>query len=180
MRAIVIFGKPGSGKDTQANLLSKKLKIKILNIGEILRNNLKILTDEQREVVNRGNLLSDKTIQSIVDNQINLNHYEKIIFNGYPRTIGQAKGLINICKKPIIIVLNISDKESKQRLLQRKDGRVDDKEDVISKRIEQYHKQTKKIIDFFKQLNLNLIEINGEQTIKKIAEEIYKKIYDKI
>jgi len=91
---VIIFGPPGSGKGTQALLLEKNFKFFRLSPGDILRDKslmLSMLNSECLNVMNTGGLVDDDIIFKIVKASL---CYEKILFDGYPRTLNQASFLI--------------------------------------------------------------------------------------
>jgi adenylate kinase len=209
----IIFGPQGSGKGTQAEIICRKHKSFVhLSTGDILREEIKNkskLGTLASKIMNNGNLVPDEIINKIVFKKVKQLNKEgkKIILDGYPRNINQAKFLINK-NIPIkkIILLDIKDKSSIKRISSRyhcpvcgknynliyeslkpkKDKicdkcnvelvqRQDDHKKAIKKRLKIYHQHTKPILDLFKD---KIIHINGEQSIKKVSEDIINKIDD--
>ena len=97
---IVLLGPPGSGKGTQAGLLSTEFKIGHMSTGDILRDILKDKTHplyEDVKVINQGMLISDELVTKVVrDSLSNPKFKQGVIFDGYPRTSAQAKALDKI------------------------------------------------------------------------------------
>lgn len=176
---IILIGIQGSGKSTQGNLLSKKLKIPYLSTGHIFRDLAKEKTPLGRyikEIMNAGFLIPDSKTLSIVSDYLRRSEYEKgYILDGFPRTLHQAEEFENGITKAIY--LNVSDKEALWRLSYRNndDTREDETLAAIRKRIELFHKHTKPVLDFFKKKGI-LYEVNGEQSIEDIHREIMSKI----
>ena len=178
---IVIIGIQGSGKSTQGNSLSKEFSIPYLSTGHIFRDVSHEKTSFGRyikEVVNAGVLAPDDITLEIVSSYLQRTEYQKgYVLDGFPRTLAQAKSFRNGIDK--VVYLKVSDKEALWRLSYRKDERYDIREDetlkAIRRRIEQFHKHTQPVIEYYRQKGL-LIEVDGEQSIEEIHKEIMRKI----
>ena len=94
---IILFGPPGAGKGTQAQSIVKKHNYFQLSTGDLLRNEIKKQTDLGKEIegiISKGNFASDEIVNKLLKNTIlNLKFRDRIIFDGYPRSIEQAKNL---------------------------------------------------------------------------------------
>ena len=94
---IILFGPPGAGKGTQAQSIVKKHNYFQLSTGDLLRNEIKKKTDlgkEIEDIISKGNFASDEIVNKLLKNTIlNLKFRDRIIFDGYPRSIEQAKNL---------------------------------------------------------------------------------------
>ena len=179
---IVIFGPPGAGKGTQSNFIVKKFNLHQLSTGELLRNEIKnksVLGNQISSIINAGNLVSDNIVSDLIEKYIsNDNFVNRLIFDGYPRNLNQAKNLdflLNKYKQKIDLVLklSVSLETIKKRISERSsmEKRPDDKQEVALKRYKTYEENIKPIIDFYKQTNL-LKVVNGETSISKISDEI--------
>ena len=179
---IVIFGPPGAGKGTQSNLIVKKFNLKQVSTGQLLRNEINNKTELGKKIVsiiNSGNLVSDKIVGNLIEKYASDEVFKnKLIFDGYPRNLIQARNLENILAKydqKIIIALRltVSLETIKKRILERKliEKRNDDNEDIAIKRFETYENNIKPVINFYKESNL-LKEVNGEASVTEISDEI--------
>ena len=179
---IVIFGPPGAGKGTQSNLIVKKFNLYQLSTGELLRQEIKGKTNlgnQISSIMNTGNLVSDHIVGTLIEKYISNKIYKsRLIFDGYPRNLTQAKNLDNLLKKydqkiDIVLKLSVNLETIKKRILERKvlEKRSDDNEEIAIKRFETYENNIKPVIDFYKQSKL-LRVVNGEATISEISDEI--------
>ena len=179
---IVIFGPPGAGKGTQSNLIVKQFKLHQLSTGALLRKEIKDksnLGNQISSIISTGNLVSDEIVGNLIEKYISNKIYKnRLIFDGYPRNLSQAKYLDDLLKKydqkiDIVLKLSVTLKTIKKRISERKilEKRVDDNEEIAIKRFETYENNIKPIIDFYKQSNL-LKVVNGEATISEISDEI--------
>ncbi len=179
---IVIFGPPGAGKGTQSNIIVEKFNLHQLSTGELLRkeiqNNTK-LGQKISSIIKDGNLVSDEIAGDLIEKYLsNKNYKNRLIFDGYPRNLIQAKNLDFLLKKydqkmDIVFKLNVSLETIKKRILERKnlENRTDDDEQIAIKRFINYENNIKPVIDFYKQSNL-LKVVNGEASISAISHEI--------
>jgi len=179
---IVIFGPPGAGKGTQSNIIVEKFNLHQLSTGELLRKEIENKTKLGQEIsaiIKDGNLVSDKIAGDLIGKYLSNNVYKnRLIFDGYPRNLIQAKNLDLLLKKydqkiDIVLKLTVSLETIKKRILERKnlEKRTDDSEVVAIKRYKNYETDIKQVIDFYKQSKL-LKEVNGEASITEISNEI--------
>ena len=179
---IILFGPPGAGKGTQAKYLVKKLSGFQISTGDILREEIKKDTDIGKKIINNmneGKFVSDEIVNSLLKKYVfDPNKKEKLIFDGYPRSISQAKNLdllLNESNQKIehIFFLNVNKQTIVERIKKRKilEKRSDDDLDTILKRYNTYIDTTKPVLDYYSK-NSNFHEIDGTMQIDQITSKI--------
>ncbi len=181
---LVIFGAPGSGKGTQSENLINHYGLFHISTGDVLRSHIKGGTELGKTAsayINDGKLIPDELMINILENVLEENpeKTEKgVIFDGFPRTIEQAKALKEMLEKRnanvnIVIGLDVPEDELVTRLLKRgqESGRSDDNLETIKKRLDVYHNQTSPLREYYINEG-NYAAINGLGSIKQIFEDI--------
>ena len=183
---IVIFGPPGAGKGTQSNFIANKFQLHQLSTGDLLRKEIKDKTklgNEISSIINSGNLVSNQIVSDLIEKYISNSIYkDRLIFDGYPRNLSQAKNLNTLLIKydqqiDMVLKLSVSLKTIVKRISDRKnlEKRADDDEDIAIKRFQMYEKNIDPVISFYKETNL-LKVVNGETSISEISNEISRLI----
>lgn len=174
MLNIVLFGPPGVGKGTQAKKLVERYGLKHLSTGDMLRAEKASGSDlgnKVAEIMNAGKLVSDEIVNAIVESQVRANRDEKgFIFDGYPRTSAQAAKLDEILAGidagiAATLFLDAPKEELVSRLLKRaqEQGRADDNEETIEKRVVEYNEKTLPVAEVYRaQDKLRTVEGLGE------------------
>ncbi len=181
---LVIFGAPGSGKGTQSENLINHYGLFHISTGDVLRSHIKGGTELGKTAsayINEGKLIPDELMINILENVLEENpeKTEKgVIFDGFPRTIEQAKALKEMLEKRnanvnIVIGLDVPEDELVTRLLKRgqESGRSDDNLETIKKRLDVYHNQTSPLREYYINEG-NYAAINGLGSIEQIFEDI--------
>lgn len=188
---IVIFGGPGSGKGTQSDKLISHYNLFHISTGDVLRDHIRRGTDlgnTANSYISKGKLIPDDLMVSILE-QVLIDNAQAVadgvIFDGFPRTIPQAKALNEMLQKRdnkvnIVIGLEVPDEELTERLLKRglESGRSDDNRETIAKRLEVYHSQTAPLKAFYQNQGI-YAAIKGIGTIDSIFQSIQEAI-DKV
>ena len=179
---IILFGPPGAGKGTQARYLIKKLNAFQISTGDILREEIKRNSEIGKKIfndMNNGKFVSDEIVNKLVKTIV-FDPYKKnkLIFDGYPRSLSQAKNLELLLKDSNqkiqhIFFLNVKKETIVKRIEKRKieEQRLDDELEIILKRYDTYMKTTKPVLDFYSK-NLNFKEIDGGLEIDEITRKI--------
>ena len=179
---VIIFGPPGAGKGTQANNLVKKYNLYQISTGDLLRNEVINKTDIGRNIENiisKGDFATDEIVNELIQNVVsNPQKKNKLIFDGYPRSLSQAKNLDILLKSSnqkidFIFFLNVKKDTIIKRIEKRKilEKRSDDNLKTILKRYDTYMETTKPVLDFYSK-NPNFYEIDGSVKIEEISSKI--------
>ena len=179
---IIIFGPPGAGKGTQSKYLVNKLNAFQISTGDLLREEINKNSDIGKAIINDmsdGKFVSDEIVNKLIENLV----YDplkknKLVFDGYPRSLSQAKNLEILLKKSdqkidLILFLNIDKETTIKRLEKRKiiENRSDDVSDTIVRRYETYMETTQPVLSYYSK-NPNFREINGALEIDEITRKI--------
>ena len=179
---IILFGPPGAGKGTQAKNLEKKLNNFQISTGDMLRDEIKNETEIGKKIINYmndGKFVDDEIVNKLMKKAIFDNQKKgKFIFDGYPRTLEQAKNLdlwlIESNQKiDFIFFLNVKKDSILKRIQKRKilENRADDNLATILKRYDTYMETTKPVLDFYSK-KVNFHEIDGDNEIEEISAKI--------
>ena len=178
----ILFGPPGAGKGTQAKYLVKKINGFQVSTGDMLRNEINkdtIIGKKIIENMNDGKFVSDEIVNNLIKEIIfDVKKKDKLIFDGYPRSLSQAKNLDLFLQKSdqkikFIFFLNVNKETIIKRIEKRKilEKRSDDHLDTILKRYYKYLETTKPVLDYYSK-NSNFHEIDGTMDIDQITSKI--------
>ena len=179
---IILFGPPGAGKGTQSKYLANKLNAFQISTGDLLREEIKKNSDIGKVITNdmkNGKFISDDIVNKLIENLISdPQKKNKFIFDGYPRSLSQAKNLEMLLKNSkqsidLILFLNVDKETILKRLEKRKiiENRSDDNSDTIVRRYEKYMETTQPVLSFYSR-NPNFKEIDGSLEIDQITRKI--------
>jgi len=179
---IILFGPPGAGKGTQSKYLTEKLNAFQISTGDLLRDEMTKNSDIGKAItndMNDGKFISDEIVNKLIEKHLfDPEKKNKLIFDGYPRSLSQAKNLDLLLstsnqKIDLILFLNVDKDTILKRIEKRKaiENRSDDNSETILKRYHTYMETTKPVLDFYSK-NPNFNEIDGSLEIDQITRKI--------
>jgi len=188
MLNIVLFGPPGSGKGTQSEKVIEKYGLKHISTGDLLREEVAAETElgkKAKAIMDKGELVSDKIVIAMIRKKLE-EHQEGpgFIFDGFPRTVAQARELRKALtdydeRVGVMISLEVPREELVKRLLNRgkETGRSDDNLETINNRIDVYNRQTIPVTYYYDKMHKHAA-VDGlgsvDEIFKRIAEVIDK------
>ena len=180
---LIFLGPPGAGKGTQAARVAERLGLTKISTGDILRAHVREGTELGKKVgpiMERGDLVPDELILAIIKEELKKLPTPRVIFDGFPRTRAQAEALDRLLeelglKLNAVVLLEVPTEELVQRLLKRarEEGRADDNEETIRRRLLVYQKETEPLVDYYARRGV-LFTLQGTGPIEEITECILK------
>ena len=182
--AILILGAPGAGKGTQAKRIAKALQIPAISTGAIFRQNMKDRTElgqKAQSYMDAGEFVPDSVTNPMVEARLSAPDVAGgYLLGGYPRTVEQAfylRDALAATGRDLDLVLEIAVEldEVVERLLKRAEieGRADDTEPVIRRRLEVYKDQTEPMVTYYADQD-KLVQVDGVGTVDEVWERIRK------
>ena len=180
---LVLFGKPGAGKGTQASFLKEQFNLVHISTGDLFRTNIKNETALgllAKSYMDQGDLVPDQVTIDMLEAEVDQNpHAEGFIFDGFPRTEAQAEALDIFLKEKNLsisatIALEAADDVLVERLLERgkSSGRTDDQDETkIRNRFEEYNLKTAPLRDYYTKQG-KFHSINGIGAIEEITQRL--------
>lgn len=180
---IILVGLPGSGKGTQAKILSQRLGIPHISTGDMFRREMELETPlglEITESMNAGKYTSDLITNEVVRNRLaEPDAQDGFILDGYPRTAHQVAFLDSLgVEISAVIDIQISPDIAKDRLLKRakEQSRGDDTAEVIENRVKTYYETVTYVLSMYKTRGV-VVEINGIKDIDLVAADIFTAVW---
>ena len=180
---IILFGPPGAGKGTQAQRMVDKHNLKQLSTGDMLREAItegSELGKKASSIMDRGELVSDDIILSMIKDKLRKSGSDGFIFDGFPRNLEQAKALDKILyelklRLDLVIEIVVNDEVLLDRIENRakenKNARSDDNEEVLKNRLNIYHESTEMIIPYYLGQK-KLVKIDGMRSVEQVSSDI--------
>ncbi len=175
--AVIFLGPPGAGKGTQAARLAEELGFKKLSTGDILRDHVARNTplgQRVKPIMDRGELVPDDLILELIRAEL----AERVILDGFPRTLPQAEALDRLLAETGtrllgVVLVEVPEEELIRRMLRRAEieGRSDDNEETIRRRLEVYREKTEPLVQHYAAQG-SLRRVEGLGT----PEEVYARI----
>ncbi len=201
---ILLIGPQGSGKGTQAKMISQRFGIPHVSSGDLFRNLDKNseIGKQVNEAISKGEMITDDVTLQIINNRIsNADCKNGFILDGFPRNVEQAEQLRVITELDVVITIELSDNEALRRLGGRvicekckadfnyatmppkQEGvcdkcrgrlikREDDREEAIMKRLDYYHNETEKLIEYYENKGIRVKRVDGEKSVGEVFSEI--------
>ena len=178
MYNLILFGAPGSGKGTQSEKLIEKYGLLHISTGNLLREEIANKTElglAAKKLVDNGQLVPDEVVMGMVACAVDNNmHANGFLFDGFPRTVAQAKGLDELLEQrglsiTQVLALEVTEEELIKRLINRgkTSGRTDDNEETSRARIVEYLNKTAPVANHYDRMG-KLINVKGEGDIDEI------------
>jgi len=183
---LVLFGPPGSGKGTQSENIVTTYNLQHISTGDLLRDEVSRHTPlgtEAKKYMDQGMLVPDEVVIGMISGKIDdAPDARGFVFDGFPRTRPQAEALDKLLefkqtKIHLVLALEVPEPELVKRLVGRgvTSGRSDDTEDVIAKRIKEYHSKTQPVANYYNEQG-KLEHVTGDHTIADTFKTLSKHI----
>lgn len=186
---IILLGPPGAGKGTQAQRLVEERGMVQLSTGDMLREAKTSGTEMGKKVaaiMDAGQLVTDEIVIGLIEEKIKVGNAAGFIFDGFPRTLGQADALNELLSRngaqlEAVILLEVDDDTLVKRIVNRaaeavaagKEARADDNEDSVKIRLMEYYKKTSPLIGYYYAKG-DLKTVDGLQSMDQVSADIAK------
>ena len=201
--SIVLFGPPGAGKGTQAEIIVEMTGKPQISTGDMLRSAVSQGSElglEAKEYMEAGQLVPDQVIIGLIEDRLSESDASNgVLFDGFPRTIPQAEALSEITEVSAVISIEVPDEDIVNRIVGRRMDpetgeiyhvsfkppppelasrlvqRKDDNEDTVRMRLAAYHEQTKPLGDWYGDMGI-LATVDGTGTIQEVSQSVAKAV----
>src|SRR5918996_5838501 len=179
---VLLLGPQGAGKGTQASRIAAEYDMPHIASGEILRAEMAAgteLGERVKDVYDRGDLVSDDLMIELIRNRLEQPDTENgFVLDGFPRTTVQAEALDSILAGigrafSVVFALQVPDAIAVERLRKRAEleGRADDTDEAIRRRLDTYHRETEPLIEYYR-VRGNLVPIHADRSENEVFAEI--------
>ena len=178
---VLMIAPPGAGKGTQGVVIAAHFDIPHIATGDLLRDHVARGTElgqQVREYLDRGELVPDEVVLSMVREALEATDRRGYVIDGIPRTMDQARALYDMAVEmdataDVALHLEVEDEELVRRLLARsvKEGRSDDTEDVIRRRLALYYDVTHPILEWYGERGI-LVSIDAMRPADQVGRQI--------
>jgi adenylate kinase len=179
----VLFGPPGSGKGTQAAIISERFSLPHISTGEMLREEVAADTELGREVgpiMKGGGLIPDETMVRVIEHRLSQPDAEPgVLLDGFPRTVPQAEELDAMLERTgreigVVLFFDVPESELAKRIAHRAevDHRADDTPEAFIQRMREYEAKTAPVIGYYEGRGTRLEYVNGNAPIEAVTDSI--------
>lgn len=179
----IIFGPPGSGKGTQAAIISERFQLPHISTGEILRDEVAAGSELGREVapiMQGGGLIPDDMMVRVIEHRIAQPDAEPgVLLDGFPRTVPQAEALDGMLERTgreigVVLFFDVPESELSKRIAHRAeiDHRADDTPEAFIHRMREYEAKTAPVLDYYQGRGTRVEFVNGNAPIEVVTDSI--------
>jgi adenylate kinase len=181
---VLLLGPQGSGKGTQAKLISKTYGVPQISTGDMAREMRELDTElgrKVKEIYDRGDLLSDELIVDMIRDRLSRGDtIPGFILDGFPRNLAQAEALDELLTEldrdlDVVFDFRVADRETLlERMLKRaaEENRTDDTPEAIERRLQIYEEQTAPLVEYYRAKQANVVGIHAERPVDEVFAEI--------
>jgi adenylate kinase len=179
----ILFGPPGSGKGTQAEIISERFSLPHVSTGQMLRDEVDAGTELGREVgpiMESGGLIPDDMMVRIIEHRLSEPDAQQgVLLDGFPRTVPQAKELDDMLERTgreigVVLFFDVPEDELRKRIAHRSDidHRADDTPEAFVKRMREYEAKTAPVLDYYEDRGTRIEFVNGHAPIEAVTDSI--------
>jgi adenylate kinase len=179
----ILFGPPGSGKGTQAEIISERFSLPHVSTGQMLRNEVAAGTELGREVgpiMESGGLIPDDMMVRIIEHRLSQPDAQQgVLLDGFPRTVPQAKELDDMLERTgreigVVLFFDVPEDELRKRIAHRSDTdhRADDTPEAFVKRMREYEAKTAPVLDYYQDRGTRIEFVDGHAPIEAVTDSI--------
>jgi adenylate kinase len=179
----ILFGPPGSGKGTQALIISERFRLPHISTGQMLRDEVAAGTELGREVapiMREGGLIPDDTMVRVIEKRLAQPDAEAgVLLDGFPRTVPQAEELDKMLERTgrelgVVLFFDVPESELRKRIAHRAevDHRADDTPEAFIQRMREYEAKTAAVLDYYQDRGTRIEFVNGNAPIEAVTDSI--------